>query len=156
MSCILIIINHFWQHTHSGDVSMREFTEIYKVPTWRLSHASSSTRCGSTTDTSDAMFSAPFLLLSLRWVPPTVALLGSPVTYMAAWTALRCASLVMSARAASRLETRLYSWYQAMVGFWFETWSGVEVGAGPGGGAYSSQHSVCMYLRATVIYGYKF
>lgn len=79
------------------------------------------------------IFSAPFLIHSLRWIPPAASLLGSAATYMTAWTLLQCASLVLPARAASRLERSLYSSYQAMVGFWFETWSGVEVGGARGG-----------------------
>ena len=63
--------------------------------------------------------------------------MGSTATYMTAWALLQCASLVLPARAASRLERRLYSSYQAMVGFWFETWSGVEVGGARGGANYT-------------------
>ena len=74
------------------------------------------------------IFSAPFLLHSLRWVPPAAFILGSTATYVTAFGLLQCASLVLPARAASRLEMSLYSSYQAMVGFWFEMWSGVEVG----------------------------
>ena len=128
---VVYINNHqsliFWKHTHSGDVSVREFTKYHVEVGLRFPSTTYYVpSCGCA---SDAMFSAPFVLLSLRCVPPAVVLLGSSVTYVTAWTALRCASLVLSARAASRLEVRLYSWYQAMVGFWFETWSGVEVGA---------------------------
>ena len=74
------------------------------------------------------ILSGPFLVHAVRWVPPAVCLLGTTATYMNAMALLQCAALLLPARVASRLEVGLYSCYQRMVGFWYETWSGVEVG----------------------------
>lgn len=73
------------------------------------------------------MLSTPYLLLYLRCLPPAVCLMGTTATYMSSWALLQCAALVLPKRTADKLETALYSSYQAMVGFWFETWSGAEV-----------------------------
>lgn len=73
------------------------------------------------------IFSGPFLVLSLRWIPPAACIMGTAATYMNVMALLQCVALVIPERAASRLERGLYSSYQRMVSFWFETWSGVEV-----------------------------
>jgi hypothetical protein len=74
------------------------------------------------------IFSGPFLFHALRWLPPAVCIIGSSAAYVNAMALLQCAALVLPERAARRLEMSLYSSYQCMVGFWYETWSGVEVG----------------------------
>ena len=73
------------------------------------------------------IFSGPFLAQSLRWIPPAAVITGAAATYVNVMGFLQCLALVLPARAFSRLERGLYSSYQRMVGFWFETWSGVEV-----------------------------
>ena len=74
------------------------------------------------------IFSGPFLVQMLRWIPPATVIIGTSATYMNVMALLNCLALILPARTSSRLETYLYSSYQRMVGFWFETWSGVEVG----------------------------
>lgn len=74
------------------------------------------------------IFSGPFLVQALRWVPPAFVIMGSTATYMNGMALLQVASLLLPARTTARLELGLYSCYQRMVGFWFETWSNVEVG----------------------------
>ena len=69
--------------------------------------------------------------------------MGSAATYMNVMALLQCVSLVIPERAASRLERGLYSSYQRMVAFWFETWSGVEVG---GDGAWFVRSTVHILL----------
>jgi lysophosphatidate acyltransferase len=72
------------------------------------------------------IFSGPVLVRWFRWLPPAFVIMGSTSTYMTAMALLGLAGLVLPARASSRLEMLLYSSYQRMVGFWFETWSCVE------------------------------
>ena len=73
------------------------------------------------------LFSAPHVLLAFRWVPPTFAIVGSSATYITIWAVLRGARWPLTERVYQRLEEKLYSAYQALIGFLFETWSGVEV-----------------------------
>ncbi len=73
------------------------------------------------------ILSAPHILRSLRWVPPAAVLLSAPPTYMTAWTAIRAVTLPFPDWVYRYLEERLYGAYQALVGFFYETWSGVEV-----------------------------
>lgn len=75
------------------------------------------------------ILSAPHLLLSLRWVPPAVSILGTSPLFLAEWAAIRVLTLPFPRWLYVRLDTYLYSSYQAMVGFFYETWSGVEVGS---------------------------
>ena len=70
---------------------------------------------------------APHLMLSLRWIPPGVAILGSAPLYLAGWGVVRLLTLPLPYRLYRRLDEYLYSGYQAMVGFYYEIWSGVEV-----------------------------
>lgn len=70
---------------------------------------------------------APHLLLASRWVVPTIALTGSTPAYLTALAAVRLLTLPLPAAYYWRGEQAVYSTYQAMVGFFFETWSGVEV-----------------------------
>lgn len=74
------------------------------------------------------ILAAPHLLLALRWVPPAFALMGSTATYISAWALIRLLTLPLPERCYRRAEETLYSSYQHLVGFLFETWSGVEVG----------------------------
>lgn len=69
---------------------------------------------------------APHILLSLRWVPPGVAILGSAPIFLAHWTAIKILTFPLPYRFYRRLDEYLYGKYQAMVGFYYETWSGVE------------------------------
>ncbi|KAL5508983.1 hypothetical protein EMCRGX_G004255 [Ephydatia muelleri] len=72
------------------------------------------------------ILAAPHLLLALRWVPPAFALMGSTATYISAWALIRLLTLPLSERCYRRAEETLYASYQRLVGFLFETWSGVE------------------------------
>ena len=74
------------------------------------------------------IITATHLLRGLRWVPPAISIIGTSPLYLDIWSILRTVTLPLPARIYSRLEEKLYSNYQAMVGFFYETWSGVEVG----------------------------
>lgn len=65
---------------------------------------------------------------SLRyWLPATV-MLGTAPAYLLSWGAWRLLSTVVPARLYHRLDDRLYCIYQSMVLFFFENYTGVEVG----------------------------
>lgn len=72
------------------------------------------------------ILAAPHLLLALRWVPPAIALMGSAATYVSAWGLIRLLTWPLPERCYRRAEEKLYVSYQYLVGFLFETWSGVE------------------------------
>ncbi len=74
------------------------------------------------------ILSAPHLLLSLRWVPPAVSILGHSPLYLGTLAAIRLVSLPFPRYVYRRMDEYLYGSYQAMVGFYYELWSGVEVG----------------------------
>ena len=76
------------------------------------------------------MISAPHLLLSVRWVPPAVAILGQAPLFLGKWTVVRLISLPFPRPVYRWLDQNLYGSYQAMVGFFYELWSGVEVCVG--------------------------
>ena len=73
------------------------------------------------------ILAAPHVLLALRWVPPAIALVGSTATYISAWAFIRLLTWPLSDRCYRAAEETLYVSYQYLVGFLFETWSGVEV-----------------------------
>ena len=73
------------------------------------------------------ILTVPHLIRALRWIPPGVTILGTSCTFLNFWAAIRALTLPLPGWVYSRLEEMLYSNYQAMVGFWYETWSGVEV-----------------------------
>ena len=70
---------------------------------------------------------APHLLVAARWVVPTTVLVGSSATYLTALAAIRLLTLPFPEQYYWRGEQALYSAYQSVTGFLFETWSGVEV-----------------------------
>jgi hypothetical protein len=73
------------------------------------------------------ILTAPHLIRALRWIPPGVTIVGTSCTFINFWVAIRALTLPLPGWVYRRLEEMLYSNYQAMVGFWYETWSGVEV-----------------------------
>ncbi len=73
------------------------------------------------------IFHLPHLVLSLRWIPPCAVLIGYSPLYLSKWALLRIVSLPLPRRIYTWLEETLCSNYQAMMGFYYETWSGVEV-----------------------------
>ncbi len=73
------------------------------------------------------ILTASHLLRELRWVPPAVIIIGSMVPYLNQWVIIRVLTLPLPTRVYQRLEERLYSNYQSVVGFFYEIWSGVEV-----------------------------
>ena len=73
------------------------------------------------------ILSASQALLSLRWIPPAVCILGSSSPFLTNWTVLRVLTWPLPDRIYRRLEEFFYSSYQCMTGFFYETWSGVEV-----------------------------
>ena len=74
------------------------------------------------------IFSAPYILLAFRWLPPSVAIFGTTATYMTILAAIRTVTWPFPERVYRRAEEKLCGSYQALIGFFFETWSGVEVG----------------------------
>ena len=73
------------------------------------------------------ILTAPHLIRTIRWIPPAVAILGSSCSFLNFWAAIRALTWPLPEWIYARLEEMIYSNYQAMVGFWYETWSGVEV-----------------------------
>ena len=73
------------------------------------------------------ILTAPHLIRAVRWIPPAVAILGSSCSFLNFWAATRALTWPLPEWIYARLEEMIYSNYQAMVGFWYETWSGVEV-----------------------------
>lgn len=70
---------------------------------------------------------------SMRYLLPSVLLLGSAPTYLLAWTLWRVLSALMPARLYQRVDDRLYCVYQNMVLFFFENYTGVQVRRGRAG-----------------------
>ncbi len=70
---------------------------------------------------------APHLLLSLRWVPPAVSILGSSPIILAQWTTIKILTFPFPRCLCRAMDSNLNSSYQKMVAFYYETWSGVEV-----------------------------
>ena len=70
--------------------------------------------------------------LKLRWVPPTVFLLGNAPLYCVVLSAVRLLGLPFGSRAVNSLEDVLYACYQSFTTLCFDVLSGVKV-------------SVCMY-----------
>ena len=73
------------------------------------------------------ILTASHLLRELRWVPPAVIIIGSMTPFLNQWVIIRVLTLPLPSRVYQRLEERLNSNYQAVVGFFYEIWSGVEV-----------------------------
>ena len=73
------------------------------------------------------IFHAPFLLLSLRCVIPSVMILGSATSLWIFVTAAKLLSLPFRRSVYHRLDQRVTSSIISVVGYFFETWSGVEV-----------------------------
>lgn len=73
------------------------------------------------------ILTAPHLIRAIRWIPPGVTILGSSCSFLNFWAAIRALTWPFPRWVYTQLDQMLYSNYQAMVGFWYETWSGVEV-----------------------------
>lgn len=93
---------------------------------------------------------------SMRYLLPSVLLLGSAPTYLLAWTLWRVLSALLPARLYQRVDDRLYCVYQNMVLFFFENYTGVQVRRGRAmrasprssrGGAAGSRASTCRSTR---------
>ncbi|RLW12186.1 hypothetical protein DV515_00000763 [Chloebia gouldiae] len=65
---------------------------------------------------------------SMRYVLPAAVMMGTAPTYMLAWGAWRLLSAVLPARFYREVDDRLYTIYQSMVLFFFENYTGVQVG----------------------------
>lgn len=70
---------------------------------------------------------APHLLVVARCVVPTTVLVGTTATYLTALAAIRVLTLPLPREYYWRGEQAIYSVFQSVVGFFFATWSGVEV-----------------------------
>lgn len=75
---------------------------------------------------------------SMRYLLPSVVLLGSAPTYLLAWALWRVLSALLPARLYQRVDDRLYCVYQNMVLFFFENYTGVQVRPGPDGAAFAA------------------
>ena len=64
---------------------------------------------------------------SLRFAIPAAAMLGVVPQYLLTWGAWRLLSAVLPRRVYERGDEFLYSSYQSMVSFFFETYTGAEV-----------------------------
>nr|XP_033793854.1 1-acyl-sn-glycerol-3-phosphate acyltransferase epsilon [Geotrypetes seraphini] len=64
---------------------------------------------------------------SLRYMLPTAVMLGTAPTYFLAWAVWRLLSSVLPARMYHEVDDRLYTVYQSMVLFFFESYTGVEI-----------------------------
>ena len=75
----------------------------------------------------DMIFHAPFLILSLRCIVPSVVIMGSATSLWILTTAAKLLSLPFGRSAYHRLDQRVTSSIVSLIGYFFETWSGVEV-----------------------------
>ncbi|XP_012501348.1 PREDICTED: 1-acyl-sn-glycerol-3-phosphate acyltransferase epsilon [Propithecus coquereli] len=64
---------------------------------------------------------------SMRYLLPSVVLLGTAPTYMLAWGVWRLLSAFLPARFYQAVDDRLYCIYQRMVLFFFENYTGVQI-----------------------------
>ncbi|KAK2093973.1 hypothetical protein P7K49_027711 [Saguinus oedipus] len=64
---------------------------------------------------------------SMRYLLPSVVLLGTAPTYVLAWGVWRLLSAFLPSRFYQALDDRLYCVYQSMVLFFFENYTGVQV-----------------------------
>ncbi|XP_069741325.1 1-acyl-sn-glycerol-3-phosphate acyltransferase epsilon isoform X2 [Narcine bancroftii] len=64
---------------------------------------------------------------SLRYWLPAALMMGTAPAYLLTWAAWRLLSLLLPARLYHRLDDRLYTIYQSVVLFFFETYTGVEI-----------------------------
>ena len=65
---------------------------------------------------------------SLRYWFPATVMLGTAPAYLLSWWVWRVCSTVLPLRLYHKLDDRLYCVYQSMVLFFFENYTGVEVG----------------------------
>ncbi|XP_012638667.1 1-acyl-sn-glycerol-3-phosphate acyltransferase epsilon [Microcebus murinus] len=64
---------------------------------------------------------------SMRYLLPSVVLLGTAPTYVLAWGVWRLLSAFLPARFYQAVDDRLYCIYQSMVLFFFENYTGVQI-----------------------------
>ncbi|XP_071663100.1 1-acyl-sn-glycerol-3-phosphate acyltransferase epsilon isoform X1 [Patagioenas fasciata] len=95
---------------------------------------------------------------SMRYVLPAAVMMGTAPTYVLAWGAWRLLSAVLPARFYREVDDRLYTIYQSMVLFFFENYTGVQVGKTEGiaTSVVLCQHSMAaslVHLNTVIIYG---
>ena len=73
------------------------------------------------------IFHVPFLILSLRCIVPFVMVMGSATSLWILSTAAKLLSLPFRRNVYHRLDQRVTSSIVSLVGYFFETWSGVKV-----------------------------
>ncbi|KAM4802037.1 1-acyl-sn-glycerol-3-phosphate acyltransferase epsilon isoform X3 [Ictidomys tridecemlineatus] len=66
-------------------------------------------------------------MYSMRYLLPSVVLLGSAPTYVLAWGVWRLLSALLPARIYQAVDDRLYWVYQSTVLFFFENYTGVQI-----------------------------
>ena len=73
------------------------------------------------------IYTTLFVALKLRWIPPTVTLLGSAPIYCVVHCAVKIVSLPFGARVSNYLDDVLYAGYQSLTTLCFDLLSGVRV-----------------------------
>ena len=73
------------------------------------------------------IFHAPHLLLSLRWAVPAVTIFGNVTATVTMLFVIQLLTLPLPERFAWSINRSLVSKYMSLIGFFYETWSGVEV-----------------------------
>lgn len=68
---------------------------------------------------------------SLRYWFPATIMLGTAPAYLLSWGAWRLLSTILPSSLYHKIDDRLYCVYQSMVLFFFENYTGVEVGDPP-------------------------
>ena len=74
------------------------------------------------------MITLLYHMQSLKWVVPAAFMLGSAPTYCFAWAFFRVVSSAFPPRVFQLGDDMMYSLYQRLVLFFFEYYTGVEVG----------------------------
>ncbi|XP_056616341.1 1-acyl-sn-glycerol-3-phosphate acyltransferase epsilon [Triplophysa dalaica] len=64
---------------------------------------------------------------SLRYWLPAAVMLGTAPAYLLSWSAWRLLSVLLPSRLYHTVDDRAYSFYQSMVLFFFENYTGVEI-----------------------------
>ena len=74
------------------------------------------------------MFTLLYHLQALKWILPAVFMLGSAPTYLLIWCGWRTFTVILPTNVYIKGDDFLYSLYQKLVLFFFENYTGVEVG----------------------------
>ena len=73
------------------------------------------------------IFHAPHLLLSVRWLVPAIGIFGNTTNQCMAIILYRLLTLPFSPNFIWKYHRALSSQYMSLIGFFYESWSGVQV-----------------------------